>query len=206
MHKPTSLHDLSSRVAVLMDGFPADWFVAGGWAVDLYLGRVTRAHADIEVGIFRADQETLHIHLEGWTLRKVVGGKMRPWRRGEFLGPPVHEIHCFKEPAEPPQLEVLLNERDGRDWVFRRDARVRRSLDRCILDAGAGVKYLCPEAVLLYKSKGTREKDELDFAALLGRLGEERVAWLKHAIATCEPRHRWLKSLKSVPRHDVGSE
>lgn len=195
MHDLPLKHDPLLKVAALMRGFPACWFVAGGWAIDLYLGRVTRAHADIEVGVFRADQEALHDHLEGWALRKVVGGEMRPWRRGEFLEQPVHEIHCFKDSAEPPQLEVLLNEGEGRDWVFRRDARIRRALDKCLLDAGAGVKYLCPEAVLLYKSKDPREKDESDFAAALARLGAERRAWLRHAIATCGPRHHWLKSL-----------
>lgn len=27
------------------------WWVAGGWAVDLYLGKVTRAHKDLDMGI-----------------------------------------------------------------------------------------------------------------------------------------------------------
>lgn len=189
------MYDLPLKVAALMRNFRPCWFVAGGWAIDLYLGGVTRAHADIEVGMFRADQRALHGHLEGWALERVVGGELRPWPRGEFLEPPVHEIHCLNERAEPPRLEVLLNERDGREWVFRRDARIRRSLDRCVLDAGAGVKYLCPEVVLLYKSKNPREKDEADFAATFGRLEAERREWLGRALAACAPGHRWLQSL-----------
>ena len=39
--------------AAHMDGFPAPWFVSGGWAIDLFLGRVTRDHSDIEIGIYR---------------------------------------------------------------------------------------------------------------------------------------------------------
>jgi hypothetical protein len=31
------------------------WWIAGGWALDLFLGQVSRSHADIDVGIFRAD-------------------------------------------------------------------------------------------------------------------------------------------------------
>jgi hypothetical protein len=49
--------------------------------------------------------------------------------------------------------------------------------------------------VLLYKSKDPRDKDERDFAALAGRLGAERTAWLRRALAVCRPRHHWLKSL-----------
>jgi hypothetical protein len=189
------MHDLPLKVASLMRDFRPPWFIAGGWAIDLHLGRVTRAHDDIEVGVFRADQLALQRHLEGWELRKATGGELHLWRRGEFLEPPVHEIHCFNTSAELPGLEVLLNEWDGREWVYRRDGRVRRSLDRCVLDAGAGLKYLCPEAVLLYKSKNPREKDERDFAAVAGRLDAERRGWLKGALATCAPHHRWLKSL-----------
>src|SRR5919107_870355 len=127
------MHDTPLRVAALMRDFRPGWFIVGGWAIDLYLGRVTRPHGDIEIGVFRADQEALQRHLEGWELRKAAGGELSLWRRGEFLELPVHEIHCFNESAEPARLEVLLNERDGREWVYRRDARIRRPLDRCVL-------------------------------------------------------------------------
>ena len=30
-----------------MQGFSKPWFVAGGWALDLYLGHKTREHSDI---------------------------------------------------------------------------------------------------------------------------------------------------------------
>jgi len=31
------------------------WWIAGGWALDLFVGQVTRPHGDIDVGIFRRD-------------------------------------------------------------------------------------------------------------------------------------------------------
>ncbi|HEY8562140.1 MAG TPA: hypothetical protein VIL74_17330 [Pyrinomonadaceae bacterium] len=36
-----------------MRGFEPDWFIAGGRAIDLFLGGTTRTHADIEIAIFR---------------------------------------------------------------------------------------------------------------------------------------------------------
>ena len=51
------------KIAAIMHGFGKPWFVAGGWAVDLFLGRETRAHEDIEVSIFRRDQEHIHHRL-----------------------------------------------------------------------------------------------------------------------------------------------
>ena len=41
--------------ARIMAGFPQPWYVAGGWAIDLFGGRVTRAHEDLEVAVCRRD-------------------------------------------------------------------------------------------------------------------------------------------------------
>jgi hypothetical protein len=36
------------RVQAVMAAFQFPWFIAGGWALDLYIGRETREHDDIE--------------------------------------------------------------------------------------------------------------------------------------------------------------
>ena len=33
----------------LLYSLPVPWWIAGGWAIDLYLGRQTRPHEDIDV-------------------------------------------------------------------------------------------------------------------------------------------------------------
>jgi len=35
------------------------WWIAGGWAIDVYLGRQTREHADIDVSVLRAHHRKL---------------------------------------------------------------------------------------------------------------------------------------------------
>jgi hypothetical protein len=187
-------HPLPLKVAALMRGFARPWFVAGGWAIDLYLGRVTRPHADIEIAIFRQDQAVLREHFSGWSWQKVFNGALSSWQ-GERLDWPVHELYCGNEAAEPPQLEVLLNEAQGDEWVFRRNDDVTRPIARCYLTSAAGINFLAPEIVLLYKSKGTRDKDEQDFAAVIERLETEQREWLRGAIATCNASHHWLNSL-----------
>jgi hypothetical protein len=37
-----------------------DYWVFGGWAVDLYAGRVTRPHSDIDVAIWYEDLEQIN--------------------------------------------------------------------------------------------------------------------------------------------------
>src|SRR5262245_48195731 len=53
-------------VAQFMGGLPAQWWVAGGWAIDLWLWRMTREHSDLEISIWREDQLALREHWAGW--------------------------------------------------------------------------------------------------------------------------------------------
>jgi hypothetical protein len=49
------------------------WCIGGGWAIDLWLGRVTRRHADVDVVILRRDQHTVRRTMgEDWRWEAVV--------------------------------------------------------------------------------------------------------------------------------------
>ena len=84
---------------------------------------------------------------------------------------------------------------EGGDWVFRRDPRIRRPLAEAIEADAAGIPYLAPEIVLLFKAKAARDKDEADFARVLPRLAPHRVAWLREALELVQPEHDWLGRL-----------
>ena len=55
-HGAATLKDTAGRALKVMAGFPQPWWVAGGWALDLFLGRKTRPHADLEFSILAADR------------------------------------------------------------------------------------------------------------------------------------------------------
>jgi PPOX class probable F420-dependent enzyme len=57
-----------ARVAEVMRSFDARWFVSGGWAVDCWLGRQTREHADVDIGLFRDSESAIFEFLPGWHL------------------------------------------------------------------------------------------------------------------------------------------
>lgn len=187
------------KVARLMHGFKPFWCVAGGWAIDLFLGAMTRPHDDIEIAISRRDQMLLQKHLRGWTLKKATNGKLEVWEEGEILKLPVHEIHCFNKNFEPSLVEVLLNEFDENGWVFRRDQRITKSFsEACLTAVLSSVKFLSPEIVLLYKSKNPRPKDETDFENVVPRLDRSRLAWLKNALEICDAKNPWLSKLEKL--------
>lgn len=185
------------KVARLLENLPCRWAVAGGWALDLFLGRVTRKHQDFEVAILRGDQLVLQEYLSsrGWSLEYVHEGKLYPWPGGEWLRSPSHEIWC-RVHGPVRRLEVLLNESQGEEFVFRRDSRIAVPLGHAFIRSTSGIPILAPELVLLYKAKRAVEpKEQRDFSNVLDALGAERRQWLLANLSTAEPGHMWLADL-----------
>jgi hypothetical protein len=195
-------------VARIMAGFPRPWFVSGGWAIDLFVGRVTREHEDREVGIFRQDQRLLRAHLAGWELYKAIsgpdGGEYVPWEEGEWLELPVHQI--LVRPAgsgrpaseldrRPEEFEFFLNEAVDGVWRCRRNMLVTRPAEEIYQTSSSGLPTIAPEIQLLYKAKRHRPKDEHDFQAALPLLSEAQRAWLKAGLEICHPADPWIGRL-----------
>ncbi len=176
-----------------------DWAVAGGWALDLFLDRVTRKHQDIEVAIFREDQLILQRYLSsrGWSLEFVRNGQLIPWPIGERLALPAHEIWCRIHSGPLQRIEVLLNEHEANAFVFRRDFRIRTPIDRTFVRSSNGIRVLAPEIVLLYKSKRpTEPKEQQDFSNMVDALDMERREWLIESVSAIDPEHVWLAALR----------
>ena len=92
-------------------------------------------------------------------------------------------------------IELMLDEADGNAWVYRREPRIRRSLSTLIRQNPDGLSYLAPEIQLLYKSKESRERDDMDFAQIRPLLGPDARRWLHEALEVVNPNHRWLAAL-----------
>jgi len=173
-----------------------EWFVCGGWAIDLFLGRATREHKDVDIAVARSDQAEVRDYLagRGWGLEKAVDGELSLWSDGEILAPPVHTIWCRNDAHDPAFVELLLNEIDGERFRFRRDETVTRERGRMSFKSDAGLPVLAPEIVLLYKSSRP-EENAPDFRNAVALLSEESRAWLKHALDKVSARHPWAEEL-----------
>ena len=57
-----------ASLGAALDGAGIEHWLFGGWAVDLWVGEVTRPHEDIDVAAWRADQDALGVALlaTGW--------------------------------------------------------------------------------------------------------------------------------------------
>ena len=179
-----------------LEEFGAPWWIAGGWALDLFVGHETRAHEDLDVGCFRADLPRLAEALRGFELHAAQGGRLTRVPPGGIPGAEVHTLWC--RPAAEPEwwLEILLDEREGSDWVFRRNPGVRRPLHELVEREPGGLVYLRPEVQLLYKAKAPRPRDEEDFRTVDPLLGQQARAWLCDALELTHPEHPWLAALR----------
>ena len=183
---------LCHSIDSIIGGYSKPWAIAGGWAIDLFIGTQTRAHEDIEIVTFRGDQQLLQTYLNDWTLIKVRNGKEEKWEPGENLGLPIHEIHAFNKVQK---FEILLNESNKEYWIFRRDNRIKRPLEKIFKKTQGGIPYLSPEIALLYKSKNLRDKDNIDFKNSHELLDQEANEWLKNSLITLYGSHKWIENL-----------
>jgi hypothetical protein len=185
------------EVAGILAHVRAPWAVAGGWALDLFAGRTTRAHDDLEIAVPAAGFDEVRDALAGYDADVVGSG-----RRWPLHDPAFAELHqtWFRDPATGTyRLDVFREPHDGPVWICRRDPRIRRPYRDVVLRSPDGVPFVAPEVVLLFKAKHDRAKDRDDLRRVLPLLGARRQAWLAEALRLVHPGHAWSGVLAATP-------
>lgn len=98
-----------------MSGVGAWWAVAGGWAIDLWLGMHTREHHDVEVVIRRCDQRhVLAVLSQRWELWCLdpPGSGWRTWD-GHEVGPPAFQLQARANGMEFDLFTETVVDRPG---------------------------------------------------------------------------------------------
>jgi hypothetical protein len=182
------------EASAYLTAFTHRWWIAGGWALDLFLGTEGRPHKDLDIGILRRDAPDVMAGMSSFEFFEAMDGKLY---RLESEAPRTN-VHClWGRPfgTEEWVLELLLDESERGDWVFRRDSRIRYPLDLLVQYDSNQIPYVAPEIQLLYKASRTRAEDETDFERTVPHLSPRAQAWLRRAVATLDPAHRWLRPL-----------
>lgn len=123
-----------AEVGPILTHFKRPWWIAGGWAVDLFLGRETRRHDDMDIAVLRGDQLALYQCLEGWDLRYATPEhKLERWD-GRPLDLPIHAVWArrSREATAPWTCELLFNEHRQDSWVFRRNDGIALPLNELV--------------------------------------------------------------------------
>lgn len=207
----TAVPEPVTRLAALMSSYPRPWALCGGWALDSWLGRVSRDHDDVDLSVLDADHRELEEHLAGWQLiahTSVVDDSSNALWDGRKLPVPSH-IHARSPsdagplpedgvcmPAQGWWLDIQIDGREGDDWVLSRDPLISMPIRDAIKRSPWGLPTVVPQALLFFKARDLHRKDRLDFARFRKHLTPEQRDWLRDAIAQME--HPWLADLKSA--------
>ena len=189
-----------TEAAELLGNLAAPWWIARGWALDCFVGRQSRDHADLDIEVLRRDQFAVQRHLADWDLHTAEDGILLPWLPGLALEPRVNSIWCRPTPDAPWAVQIMFAPATGNQWHYRRCPIITRPLTSLVLRTAAGLPFLAPEVQLLYKAKALRPKDAADFALVYPLLDPTRRDWLAAALHTAHPGHRWLEGDPSPPQ------
>ena len=195
------------EIARHLDGIGAPWYVAAGWAIDLFLGGQRREHEDLEIAV-PADRFAEVVNALPDVELFVVGpdpaladpppdrGIATPLAAAGAMLDAYHQTWALDRVAGAWRLDSFREPSDGDTWICRRHEDIRLPYDELIERTAEGIPYGRPEVILLFKAKHAHlAKNEADLAATLPRLEPERRAWLADALALAHPGHAWLAKL-----------
>lgn len=171
------------------------WCVVGGWALDLWHETKTREHEDLEFTILRQDLNIFRHALKDMEFYTVSDGLLERLTIDREPNKDITQIWCFDRPADCWRVDMMIESGTEKNWVYKREQQIIRPRSEMVALTASGIPYLTPSAVLLFKAKYCRAKDEDDFAkAAPGLLPSERL-WLRECLARLHPGHAWAGML-----------
>jgi hypothetical protein len=182
------------EVAWRLAGIAAPWYVAGGWALDLFRGLPTREHGDIEIAVPAGRFPEVRDRFAGYALDAVGDGRIWADATPEALAGTRQT--WVRDPATDQYLlDVFREPHDGDTWICRRDETIRLPYGDIIRRTADGIPYLSPELVLLFKAKNLRPKDQADFDGTVPHLAPGQRETLVGLLERAHPGHQWLAVL-----------
>src|SRR5688572_31726010 len=97
---PAPPHDAAEWLA----NVSVPWWIAGGWAIDLFLGRDTRPHQDLDVGVLRRDVGVVLRSLPDWEVFEAKDGVLAPLHGGPRSA--VNSLWCRPKGARSWKIEL----------------------------------------------------------------------------------------------------
>lgn len=181
------------RAAEILAGCEARWWISGGSAIDLVLGRESHRE-DLDLSTTAAGLRALYPALpDGVTAWAVLDGRILP---------------LAEVPDNADLQRVLLHQNDvwvaelhiedgaPKAWLYRRDPRLQLPWDRAIIDLD-GIPTGAPQVQLLWKALRPSPSDDADRDAVLPTLDEDQRAWLDTALLRIHPHSSWAIHTRS---------
>jgi len=178
-----------------LSGISQPWCVVGGWALDLWHGYQTREHDDLEFTVLREDLRAFRQKLDDLQLYTANNGTVKALPADREPGPGIFQIWCFDGNAECWRADMMIEPGTVDTWSYKRATEIERPRIEMTLMTCDGIPHLNPAAVLLFKAKHQRPKDEEDFERAFPKLAPTDRRWLRTCLDRLHPGHDWALRL-----------
>lgn len=147
--EPWSPAELSRR----LERVSRPWCIVGGWALDLWHGKKTREHDDLEFAVLRDDLGIFRRELNDMEFYTVNDGVLELLAADREPTPEIFQIWCFDRAAGRWRVDMMIEPGTNDSWAYKRDPQIKRPRTEMVGLTADGIPYLNPPAVLLFKAK-----------------------------------------------------
>lgn len=167
------------------------WILAGGFALQEYVGKRYRNHNDIDILIKREDQKLISSVIEQSRIFVSTKGKLSPYDKNFNYDFPIQDIWVLGEDFTAWSLQIMLYDIKDGFWIYKRDRSIKLKNSKLFWEKD-GIRIIKPEIQLLYKSSNIRPKDEQDYQMLKQILDEDAKEWLNSSLIKSHYKHIWI--------------
>ncbi|NVO26941.1 amino acid transporter [Donghicola sp. C2-DW-16] len=182
-------------LAVRLSGLDATWYVAGGWALDLWLGQKTRDHEDLEFVVRPAEAPLAAAHLDDLTFYTARQGALTEARLDQPIPEDVWQMWGADLAAGCWRVDMMIERGTPTTWAYKRAPEVTVPRSLAVRVGAGGIPILAPHLVLLFKARHCRPKDDADFQRFVPILDAKDRADLRDLLVRLHPDHKWIAAL-----------
>lgn len=208
------------EVTKLMGNMVDEWAVCGGDAIDLFVGKTTRLHKDMDIAVFWNDREQIIDSFlnTGWRIFEPDNGLLREILSIQDDLCTEDNLWCIKANSNSYEIrniydnfyeitterkhqdimdfiELLLNRKEDDLFLYKRNPSI--NLSNAIHYTKENIPYLAPKMVLLYKSifvKFTKSTQKNDIEMIVNYRHDFDVA-IKNLS---EKQRDWLRNALNI--------
>jgi hypothetical protein len=113
------------EVAARLRDLDVPWYVAAGWAIDLFVGYERREHEDLEIAVPDARFGDVARALEDLDWYTTGDGGVASLLESPERLAETHQTWGLDRAAYVWRIDVFREPGDGETWICRRDDRIR---------------------------------------------------------------------------------
>ena len=215
--------EIINQLNTFMKNMLVDYAICGGHAIDIFVGKETRQHKDLDVAVFWDERNKIIDYMlkDKWDIYEPCGNDLfhkiieineqKRIKSNIWCVKPENKHYSFTKnknkmytvdfdnsvQIELDYIEFLFDTRRDGYFLYRRNQDIMLKIDDAILYKN-NIPYLAPEFVLLYKSTSVGfESNQQDFENALIKINEKQLAWLYNVLKIMFPKgHEWLDNKK----------